>query len=314
VKVAVTGGTGFIGRHLIARHVARGDDVRYLTRGQSSIQLPGANAFVGDLVSSVDDMRKFVRGIDVLYHCAAELKNEAEMENTNVRGTGNLLAAATNEVGRWVQLSSTGVYGTNPNRPVDEDSALNPANTYERTKSKSDELVRNAANERGLPCLLLRPSNVYGTDMPNQSLFQLIRMIDKGMFFFVGARGASANYIHVDNVVDALLLCALTDLPLRGRAFILSDHRTIEEFVATIAHTLGKKTPTSRLPESLVRALAALAGPIPGIPLTTSRVDALTSRTVYLTDRIQSELGYSNNISMEQGIGELTRSLKHGSD
>ncbi len=311
--VAITGGTGFIGKHLIARHVARGNQVRYLTRRKAAVDVLGAVAYKGSLGSSIDELRKFVHGADVLYHCAAELRNEAEMESTNVRGTANLLEAASGEIGRWVQLSSTGVYGSSLHGDIHEDSEINPGNAYERSKAASDKLVCAAASEQNLQCVLLRPSNVYSTDMPNQSLFQLIRMVDRGMFFFIGKHGAVANYIHVENVVDALVLCGTADLPDYGRAYIISDHRTLEDFVGIIATALGKRAPQTRLPESLVRAVVALAGSIPKFPLKSSRVDALTNRTIYRTDRIESELGYKNRISMEEGIGELTRYWKNGS-
>lgn len=310
--VAITGGTGFIGRHLIARHIARGDQVRYLTRKNTPENICGATAHIGSL-GLVDALRKFVQGADVLYHCAAELRNEAEMHNTNVQGTANLLEASAGEIGRWVQLSSTGVYGRNSHDAIREDSKILAANAYETSKVVSDRLVCSAAERQRLSCVLLRPSNVYGVDMPNQALFQLISMIEKGLFCYIGRRGAVANYIHVENVVDALVLCGTADLPDNGRVYITSDHRTLECFVGIIADVLGKKRPRNRLPESLVRAVAALAVLTPQFPLKPSRVDALTDRTIYRTDRIEAELRYKNRISMEEGIGELARSWKNGS-
>ena len=227
--VAITGGTGFIGRHLLARHVALGDRVRYLTRKKPLESIPGAEIFIGDLSAS-ETLRGFVQGADVLYHCAAELRDASAMEKTNVTGTTNLLRAATGEIGRWVQLSSTGIYGAVRHGEVREDAEIRPGNAYERSKAAADALVLAAAEK--LSCVLLRPSNVYGADMPNQSLFQLIRMIDKGLFFFIGPRGATANYVHVENVVDALLACAHATLPANGRAYIVSDHRPLEAFAA----------------------------------------------------------------------------------
>lgn len=311
--VAITGGTGFIGKHLIARHVARGDQVRYLTRRKAEEDIRGAVGYIGNLSCSMDELKRFVQGADVVYHGAAELRNEPEMHNTNVLGTANLLAAASGGIGRWVQLSSTGVYGSERHRDIDEDAAINPGNAYDKSKAASDSLLCAAAENQKVPCVLLRPSNVYGTDMPNQSLFQLIRMIDRGRLFFIGKQGAAANYIHVENVVDALVLCGTAVLPVNGRAYIVSDHRTLEDFVGIIAASLEKETPEMSLPESLVRTAVALAGSIPKFPLSSSRVDALTNRTVYRTDRIESELGYKNTISMEEGIGELTRYWKNGS-
>jgi nucleoside-diphosphate-sugar epimerase len=304
--IAITGGEGFIGRHLIARHVAGGDQVRYLTRKKSSA-IPGASAYVVDLCSSTEDLQQFVQGVDVLYHCAAELYNEAQMYNTNVQGTANLLAAANGKALRWVQLSSTGVYGIKLNADIHEDSSINPVNTYEVTKVAADNLVLTAMDKQNLQCVLLRPSNVYGVNMPNQSLFSLIKMIAKGWFFFIGEPGAKANYIHVDNVIDALVLCATADLPINGRTYIVSDHRTLEDLVAIITDALGKRSSPVRLPEFIIKGIAAIFGNLPKFPLTPSRVDALTNRHIYFTKRIESELGYKNTITMEDGISELAR-------
>ena len=309
--VAITGGTGFIGRHLIARHCERGDQVRYLTRTQPSVEIPGAMAIVGNLTSPVDGLRRFASGADVLYHCAAELRDETEMQSTNVSGTENLFAATGGQIGRWVQLSSTGVYGRKMSGDIDEHTTCNPANPYEISKAASDRILQDAALQQNLPHVVLRPSNVYGTDMPNQSLFQLIKMIDRGLFFFIGKPGAVANYVHVENVVDALLLCATARLPANGRTYVVSDHRPLEDFVRTIAGALAKPPPRFRMPEPLIRAVSKIAGGIPGFPLTLSRVEALTGRAIYRTDRIHTELGYENRISMEAGIGELASFWKN---
>ncbi|MBA3023300.1 MAG: NAD-dependent epimerase/dehydratase family protein [Gammaproteobacteria bacterium] len=303
--IAITGATGFIGRHLVARHVALGDEVRYLTRSADSAPLSGAIRHVGDLGGAADDLQGFLRGADVLYHCAAELQDASRMEGTNVAGTRNLLQAAQGEVGRWVQLSSTGVYGLHRGGEVDEDTGLRPGNAYERSKAAADALVLDAAVGTALPCVLLRPSNVYGADMSNRSLFQLIRMIDKGLFFFIGQPGAAANYIHVENVVDALLACGEAALPQNGRTYIVSDHCMLEDFVGIIAARLGRSEPRLRLPLWPVHAAASLCGSIPGFPLKPSRVAALTDRTIYRTDRIVRELGYRNRITLEQGVGGL---------
>ncbi|MEO8101645.1 MAG: NAD-dependent epimerase/dehydratase family protein [Betaproteobacteria bacterium] len=305
--VAVTGGTGFIGRHLIARHCSRGDQVRYLTRKQPTGAIAGATAFIGSLSSSPDQLREFARGADVLYHCAAELRDESAMQRTNVLGTAQLLAAATGEIGRWVQLSSTGVYGRQVSGVVDEETLVNPANAYEVSKAMADAIVLDTAGKQGLACVVVRPSNVYGPNMPNQSLLQLIRMIDRRRFFFIGRRGAIVNYVHVENVVDALILCGQTALPGNGRAYIVSDHCGLDEFVHLITTALGKAPPRLRLPERVVRAVATAAGGIPGFPLTPSRIDALTGRAVFCANRIRTELGFRNTISMEAGISDLAR-------
>jgi nucleoside-diphosphate-sugar epimerase len=267
----------------------------------------------GDLLSSIDILRRFADGADVLYHCAAELHNSAEMVRTNVQGTQNLAVAANGVVGRWVQLSSTGIYHRIAKGPIDENALIMPANPYESSKAAADRLLSEAIGHSAICHTIVRPSNIYGIDMGNQSLFQLIRMIDRGRFFFIGRPGATMNYIHVENIVDALVLCGTTQCPVAGREYIVSDHRTIEEFVQIIAATLGTRLPRFRLPEKLVRIGCKFGKVIPGFPLSPSRIDALTGRVTYCTGRIQNELGYKQTVSMEAGIAELVREYKRRS-
>lgn len=310
--IAITGGTGFIGRALYFAHLARGDAVRILTRSHvDSLLYPNNVSYYRADLFSVDDLTPFVNKVDVLYHCAGELRNKYAMHNVHVLGTNRLMMAASGRIGRWVQLSSVGVYGRQQNGFVDECAILNPCGVYEVTKNAADDLLVKAALNNHFELAVLRPSIVYGPDMSNQSLFQLIRMIDKGLFFYIGSPGATANYVHVGNVVDALMLAAGSPLPENGRAYIVSDHCTMEEFVAMIAEALGRKPPRLRLPEGPVRLAARLCEGVPGFPLTTSRIDALTNRVVYSSRRIEQELGYRHRITMADGIGELVRAWKH---
>lgn len=303
--VAITGGTGFIGRRLARRHLSQGDVVRVLSRGGAAEPPKGVRVYRGDLAQGrAEPLADFLDGADVLYHCAGETADRARMRALHVDGTARLLEAAKGRVRHWVQLSSVGVYGPRAAGIVTEATPWHPRGEYEVTKAESDKLVTTSAPALGLTWSVLRPSIVFGVGMPNRSLCQMIRMIEKGLFFFIGRPAASANYIHVENVVDGLVLCAR--LPAaRGRAYNLSDHRTLEQFVGAIARALGQTPPSLRLPEAPVR-LAARAGEIlPGWPLKSSRVEALVGRAIYSTDLIRQELGYSPSVSVEDGLKEL---------
>lgn len=134
-------------------------------------------------------------------------------------------------------------------------------------------------------------------------------MIEKGLFFFIGRPGASANYIHIVNVVEAMMLCGRMPAS-RGKVFNVSDHLPLEAFVAIIADELGRPCPTLRLPERPVRWLSAVLGSLPGFPLTASRIDAMTNRSLYSIEKIRNELGYAHVMSMEDGIRQLVRARK----
>ena len=310
MKVGITGGTGFIGRKLAQRHLERGDHVRVLSRRplvETGFR-DSAELFKGDLTAS-DPILPFVDSVDVLYHCAGQLTDKDSMRSLHVGGTKALIESSRGRIGHWVQLSSVGVYGPVSNGLITEQSPLNPVGEYEITKSESDELVISAGNEGAFTFSVLRPSNVYGEEMTNQSLFDLISMIERGLFFFVGHKGASANYIHVDNVVEGLIRCG-TMQSAKNRIFNLSDHCSMERFVGIISKELGCKYPRLRLPEFLLRVMAGIMGKLPRFPLTASRVDALTGRSIYAVKSIQEEIGYQHVVSMEDGLKRLVTGYK----
>src|SRR5450432_1164581 len=108
MKVAITGGTGFIGRSLVLRHLAAGDAVRLLSRRPSEeIGFPDAvKVYAGDLGSDGSSvlLSHFVGGADVVYHCAGEIKHASRMRCVHVDGTRSLVQAANGNIGHWVQL------------------------------------------------------------------------------------------------------------------------------------------------------------------------------------------------------------------
>jgi nucleoside-diphosphate-sugar epimerase len=116
--------------------------------------------YFGDL-SIIRSLTEFVKNIDVLYHCAAELIDESKMETTNVLGTETLIKAASGKVLHWVQLSSVGVYGPIGKGLITEDQLYNPINAYEKSKLQSDLLVLKATEQRLFTSTIIRPSNVF---------------------------------------------------------------------------------------------------------------------------------------------------------
>lgn len=309
--VSVTGATGFIGNRLVAKLVAQGNTVRVLTRSRSRADyLPDpVKVFVGDLSSDAGDLSAFVDDSDVLYHLAGEIRHAYAMRSLHVVGTRALVKAAKRRVAHWVQLSSVGAYGPVSEGMVDESRPCEPKGEYETTKVESDRLVQEAADSGAFSCTILRPSIVFGPDMPNRSLYQLISTVARGWYFHIGAPGASANYVYVDNVVDALVACG-TQPMARGKVYNLSDSCTMEQFIGAIAAPLGVSNPRLRVPEPPVRWLARALAWMPGLPLTASRVDALTSRVRYSNSRIERELGYVHRVSTEEGLRRMVESWR----
>jgi nucleoside-diphosphate-sugar epimerase len=309
VNIAITGGTGFIGRRLAAALVSAGHHVRILTRKSSPDNaIDGVALMHGDLAGDTN-LAPFVANVDVLFHCAGEIADSSRMHRLHVEGGSRLIEAAAGKVSTWVQLSSTGAYGPRRSGPILETASLSPVGPYEVSKAAADQLVLKAANEGAFSCVILRPSIVYGARMPNQSLYAMLRVIERGLFCFIGKPGASANYIHVDNVVHALLLCGFHDRA-NNQVFNLSDHCTMEDFVGLMAKELGSSTPRRRLPETLARLLATSLQSVPAWPLTLSRVDALTSFVSFPTTKIEQLTPYRHKVSMQEGIADLVRDYR----
>ena len=304
MTIAITGASGFIGSHTAAHLVAAGHAVRALTRGGKALP-PGVAPVPGDLTAATPDaLAAFADGADVLIHAAGEVRDAARMEALHVHATRRLADAAAGRVGRWVQVSSTGVYGPVRAGVVTEASPEQPVGPYEATKGASDAIVRRAAAEGEFEAVVVRPSIVFAADMPNDSLRQLVGLVRRGLFAFVGPPGASATYVHVADVAAALAACA-ERAEAAGAVYNLSGWTTLERFVAALASGAGVAAPSRRLPEALARLAGRVGDHVRHVPITTARVDALTSRVRYSTARIEADLGYAPHEPLEASAASV---------
>jgi len=255
----------------------------------------------GDLRNPIDP--KFLEGVNVIFHLAAELKNPEKMGAVNVQGTQNLLKAAQKAgVRKWIQLSSVGVYGKKRDQITTEETEPAPDNKYEKTKLASDQLVAQVCRQAGINHSILRPSNVVGLEMKNKSFFEMIKAIRNQTFFYIGRQGALATYVHVDDVARALAACQSAP---DGSIYNLSSDCSWEELVEHIALEIGVPKPRYRIPEFPVRAaIKLLEGRVP-FPLTLARLDALTRRCGYSSNRIMKELKFQFSKPMPVGICDL---------
>ena len=188
--IAITGSSGYIGKMLLKKILQTDHQVRVLSR-KPMLKNNLYTSYIGDLTDSKVDLSSFLDEVDILYHCAGEINNEMLMNQLHVDGTKMLLSQSQGKVARWVQLSSVGAYGQCRNEEVTEKSSEQPSSIYEVSKTISDNLVIDS----GIPYSILRPSNIFGKGMVNQSLYGLIKIIKKGVFFFIGKSGALLNYI-----------------------------------------------------------------------------------------------------------------------
>ena len=145
--------------------------------------------------------------------------------------------------------------------------------------------------------------------MRNQSIQQMLSAIQKGLFAFIGPKGASANYVHVNDVVQALQLCICNDRAA-NQVYIISAWATMEDMAAGLAHGLGLNPPVKRIPLQLAHALATLMQSWSKWPLTKSRVQAMSSHSRYNTKKIERELGWKLTVPVKEGMQQFSRGFR----
>ncbi|WP_414154091.1 NAD-dependent epimerase/dehydratase family protein [Pseudomonas sp. BNK-43-a] len=313
MKILILGANGFIGAPLLKRVLSEGHEARVLTRKETGSYPAGVEVFHGDLLDEALNTDALIADCDVIFNCAGEIRNEALMSALHVESTRRLLGAVKRRLAddpehrcHWVQLSSVGAYGPSLGRArvVTEDTQPNPVGMYEVTKTQADELVQEAGQIAGLTYAILRPSNVYGPRMPNNSLRQLAALIRRRIFFYVGFKRPVATYIHVEDVVSGLMLCGFNPKS-HGQIYNLSNDCFMDEMVDGLARAMNTSRPFLKLPETFVRSLVYVASKLVKLPVTQERVDALMVRTRYPSKKLESQLGFVAKYPVPETIGDI---------
>ena len=316
MKVFVTGGTGFIGGHVIRALRARGDEVRALVRnpdkGRPLAEL-GCELVSGSLESRAA-IASGMEGCDAAIHGAAvyevgipESEHRA-MYEANVIGTENVLRAALETgVGRVVYISTVAAFGNTHGEVVDE-SYEHPGGSftsyYEETKVEAHRLAKRLIAEEGLPCVIVQPGGVYGPD-DHSAVGRQMNQFLAGRMPLLAFPEVGFNMVHVDDVADGILLALDKGKP--GEAYVLGGQiTTMRELISTLARVAGKKAPRRSLPTPLMKAMTPF-GPIVGKvmgqgPNLRELINSADNVTFWAKhDKAMAELGYSPR-GLDQGL------------
>lgn len=242
-RVLVTGATGFIGGRLVEKlSLSEGAQVRALVSAYSRcarIARFPVELHRGDLLDrhSVEEAAK---DCDVIFHCAYGSRGSAEeRKRVTVDGAVNVVAAARSHGARVVHLSTQMVYGVPADGEIDEScERYRTGSTYADSKLEAEEKVLEAAS-RGVGATVLQPTAVYGPYAPVWTVGVLERM-KAGKVPLVDGGAGSCNAVYVDDVVDAMLLSALSDTAV-GEAFLISAAQPVSwgDFYAAYESMLG---------------------------------------------------------------------------
>lgn len=256
MKAFVTGGTGFVGAHLVRILQERGDEVTCLVRSPAKPAALGwrdVRVVRGDL----DDpaaLREGCTGADVIYHVAGRIsaRDLDDFMAANRDGTAGLLeAAAERPPQRFVLVSSFAAAGPSaPGAPIDERRPPAPITDYGRSKLAAELLVRAMP----FPWTIVRPPVVYGEwDREVLKLFQLART---GFAPVIGEGVQELSLIYAGDLADALRRAA-TSPAAAGRTYFAA-HPTVttsRELAGAIGRAVGGHTRIIPIPAALARGL-----------------------------------------------------------
>jgi nucleoside-diphosphate-sugar epimerase len=312
VRIFVTGGTGFIGDHLVRRLVPEGHEVFCLVRETShtsGIRAAGAVLVPGCVDDAVSVKKAFERARpEAVVHCAARVMgpDEDEFYSVNETGTENVCRAGLEQgIRRLVHVSSIAVVNGNPARPLTDDMSFSATGAYGRSKIEAERVVERYRG-KGLPAAIIRPCMVYGEDEPH-AMNRLLKWVGSGCLPVPDVPGADTplQLAYVGNVTRILELALEREEALSG-TFLAADGDRItpRRFLEILYNEMSNRKPPV-VPGWLARA--AMAVP----PFRGMARRAFKERT-YDISRARDLLGYVPPVGTEEGLRRTVKYWKTG--
>ena len=262
MRAFVTGGTGFVGAHLVRALRAQGDAVTCLVRTPAKARALGwtdVRLVQGDL-DDAHALRDGCADAEVIYHVAGRISARGldEFMRANRDGTANVLeAAAERPPRRFVLVSSLAAAGpTRPGAPVDETRPPSPVTPYGQSKLAAEVLVRAMA----FPWTIVRPPTVYGErDREVLKLFKLARL---GLGPVFGDGSQELSVIYAGDLAEALV--AATAPAAANRVYYAAHPAvtTSRGLVRAIGRAVGREPRVVPLPAPVVRGLLWVIGSV----------------------------------------------------
>jgi 3beta-hydroxy-Delta5-steroid dehydrogenase / steroid Delta-isomerase len=329
----VTGGNGYLGKHLVRRLLELGCEVRALDlapfQGDSR-----AKSIVGD-IRRMSDVGPACDGVDTVFHTAAIINTltlarpsiRRQVFGVNVHGTECVIRACQAAgVKKLIFTSSITVAVDGPIRDGDETAPYvgtdGLPDLYSQSKSRAEKLVLQADDPSGLRTAAVRPGGVWGPGEGAMMVQDFLEHLAAGQFKATIGDGTSVtDNVHVDSVVDVHFLVAQklsTDPDLvGGQSYFVSDDEPVNPVLwyRPIVEGLGYSWPKVHVPSRLAYAFAYLGelvhyfgGPFP--TLTRRGVLSVCRDASFRPDKARAHLGYVPRTSAAEGIPALMHEFR----
>lgn len=326
MNVFVTGGTGFVGGHLIPRLLEKGYNVTVLVRDENKAgklkQQYDITTIVGD-VTKPETLKGISENMDYVIHLAAMGHVSAVTEEsfkmfvgTNEIGTKNLIKefSRSSQLKKFIHFSSTAAMGPIGLPILDENSIPNPLTPYQKSKYRSEQIVLNSFKQKGFPGLILRPCMIYGPGGYGE-FHKFCRLMKKGVFPKVGFGKNLTPLVYVEDVVSATIQ-AIENGKI-GNEYIIASESSIpmDEMRKIIMKNIGKKSLYLYVPSflalggaKLIEKIFPLFGKEPIV--TYQNIKSTIVDRTFDINKAKNELKYIPQYSFKQGIAETIKWYK----
>jgi NADH dehydrogenase len=291
--ILVTGGTGFVGSHLVPRLVETGEKIRCLVRSQTkaeALQAYGAEVVVGD-VTRLQSLEEAMRGVETVIHLVAVIRESTGVtfNGTNVQGTRNVVqAASASGVKRFIHMSALG-------------ASSNPKYRYTYSKWQGEEAVRSSH----LDFIIFRPSVIFGPGSGFTA--QVMRSVT--MFPFLapipGSGKACFQPIWIEDVAAGMVKALKSEKT--GETYEIGgpEHLTYEQMLDTVMQALGIKRIKVHLPLPLMRpAVMAMEKVMRHPPVTLVELAQLEGNNTTDLSSVEHLFGFKP-LALSQGLAYI---------
>jgi len=259
MKFLVTGGTGFVGSHLIEALLADGHEVAVLVRDPARLQTFSFRDRVQQIRGDLFASEPFPADTEAVLHLAAVTKviRPVEFDTVNHQGTRHFLQRLQRlpRLGKVVAVSSLAAAGpSSASVPATETEPARPVSLYGRSKWLAEQAV---FHEAPCPAIIVRPPIVFGER--DLDMLAALKILKKGLMPILGKR-CRYSVIYVKDLISGILHAALS--PLKDELFYLTNPDPVdwEDFMALAAAAMAVRRPRAiRIPLPAVYVLAQLA-------------------------------------------------------
>ncbi len=317
MRIAVTGGTGFVGSHVVELLLARGDEVNCLVLPEEGpLWLEGSKVvFFEGSITDRACLGPFLKGCDAIVNIAGLTRCHTEegFMAVNAGGAVNLVEAALalpDGPRDIVSMSSMAASGPCPEGAcLDEDDEQRPLTPYGRSKAALETCLR--PYEGRMHCSFIRAPGVYGPR--DRDFLQYFKLVKRGLRVIVGDRNVM-SLVYVRTLAAAIVSCVLNPAAY-GQAFFVADEgeHDWDQFSGMVEAALGKRTLRVHVPEWLVTVVAFFseaAKPFMKRPPLLDKhklLEARQHRWVLSTAKAERLLGFKPLCSTADALAETGR-------